>query len=131
MFLRVPGGDWAAIRRGFKREFRLTGQALLNLQTPTPVVVYTTRNGGYEEILMVLESAHREALGAISPTSLQAEGFPSVAHFRRYWMQRTGKRFRPLDICSVYRVRPWTDADMDLMGRTLLERLYGDFLHVR
>lgn len=129
VFLRAPGGDWVAIKRGFKREFRLTGSALLNLQCPTPVVVYTTRNGGYEETLMVLESARREQLGAISPDSLQAEGFASVAHFRRYWMSRTNKRFRPLDTCSVYRVRPWTDSDTELMGRTLLERLYGDFLH--
>lgn len=77
---------------------------------------------------MVLEATRREALGAISPASLEAEGFPSVAHFRRYWMARTKRRFRPNDICSVYRVRPWRDSDREVMGMTLLDRLYGEFL---
>jgi hypothetical protein len=128
VFLRAPGGDWSKIKLGVKREFRLTGSALLGLQCPTPVVVYTNRNGQYEQVVMVLEATWRETLGAISPASLEAEGFPSVAHFRRYWMGRTKRRFRPLDTCSVYRVRPWRDSDEQVMGMTLLNRLYGEFL---
>lgn len=128
VFLRVPGVDWSKIKGGFKREFRLTGSALLGLQCPTPVVLYVERNGVYEHVVMVLEEARREALGSISPASLEAEGFPSIAHFRRYWMARTKRRFRPLDTCSVYRVRPWRPSDNEAMGMTILRRLYGEFL---
>lgn len=130
VFLRAPGADWAAIKLGHKREFRLTGKALLGLQCPTPVVLYTDRNDRYEHVMVVLEETRREALGSISPTSLEAEGFPSIAHFRRYWMGRTKRHFRPLDVCSVYRVRPWEPADEERMGLALLHRLYGEFLGV-
>lgn len=127
-FLKVPGADWTSIKRGYKREFRLTGKALLGLQCPTPVVLYTERNGTYDQTVMVLEATWREALGSISPASLEAEGFPTIAHFRRYWMQRTKKHFRPLDVCSVYRVRQWRPSDPEVMGLALLGRLYGEFL---
>ena len=77
---------------------------------------------------MVLEKVWREPLGAISPESLEAEGFESFAAFRRHWVIREKRYFPPLRMTTAYRVRPWTDADADFMGEQLLEHLYGDFL---
>lgn len=128
-FLRVPSGDWAAVRRGFKSEFRATGRgypSFSSLEVPTPVVAYMTRTGhDHEGQLMVLERWWREPLGAISPESLQREGFESMAHFRRYWMGRTHKRFSPLTMVHVYRVRPFTIHDREPLAMALFDRLYA------
>ena len=78
--------------------------------------------------LMVLESMWREPLGAISPESLAAEGYGSLAEYRRYWMARERRRFAPTRMITVYDVRPWRgDEDVERFARLLLERLYGAF----
>lgn len=74
---------------------------------------------------MVMEDKWLEPLGAISPESLEAEGFSSLAEFRRYWMQREQRRFMPTRMVTVYRVRPWQPSDEADFGRMLLRRLYG------
>lgn len=78
---------------------------------------------------MVLERTWQEPLGAISPESLAAEGFPDYAHFRRYWMRRTRKHFKPTRMVVAFRVRAWHgQADAILFGSEILTRLYGEFL---
>lgn len=132
VFLRVPADDWAAVKLGYKREFRAAGHgypALFRVQTPTAVLAYATRDGErYESQLMVLEKTWREPLGAISPESLAREGFESIAHFRRYWIARTKRRFKPMAEVQAFVVRRFDpDTDPDALGRVLFERLYGTF----
>jgi hypothetical protein len=132
VFLRVPHGDWTAVKHGSKTEFRSAGRgypALFNVHCPTPVVAYATRDGEtHESMLMVLEKTWREPLGAISPESLEREGFASIAHFRRYWIARTKRLFRPMSEVQVYRVRAWRTGDIAALGCIILQRLYGEHL---
>lgn len=136
VFLRVPAADWIAVSRGRKREFRASHSAcsaLWDVKTPTPVVAYRVKRIGgqpdYEAKLMVLERRWQEPLGAISKESLEAEGFESLAEFRRYWMRRERRHFTPTRMVTCYRVRTFNaDEDPDEMGRVLFDRLYGEFL---
>lgn len=133
-FLRVPLVDWAAVSTGIKREFRGgSGRdvtQLWNVKPPTPVVAYTVYPGPrHDAKLMVLTKTWREPLGAISDESLAAEGFIDIAHFRRYWMARTKRRFTPLMQVQVYRVRPWAEGDDEILGAALVRRLYRDHLY--
>ena len=132
IFLRVPSADWTAVRHGNKREFRAESgkvSQLWNVACPVPVVAYRLDSSGrYDSALMVLEAVWREPLGAISPESLEAEGFESFAHFRRAWCIREKRRFRPLHMTTVFRVRPWDSDDDRAMADALLVRLYGEFL---
>jgi hypothetical protein len=131
-FLRVPADDWAAVKIGSKTEFRAAGHSvtqLWNVACPTPVVGWTARrNERYESVMLVLEATWQEMVGSITPESLQREGFPSMAHFRRYWMSRTKRRFRPLQKVQVYRVRPMTTEDEVSMGLQLFRKLYSEHL---
>ncbi len=122
--------DWAAVKVGSKTEFRVAGRASLaqNVYCPTPVVAYTVRAGVHESKLMVLTAVWREPLGSITQESLAAEGFPDFAHFRRYWMQRTHRRFTPLTNVVAYRVRDWVGDDQPVLGSMILSRLYRDHL---
>jgi hypothetical protein len=132
IFLRVPTADWTAVRHGIKREFRSESgkvSQLWNVECPVPVVAYRLdSHGRYDSALMVLEVVWREPLGAISPESLEAEGFESFAHFRRAWCIREKRLFRPLHMTTVFRVRPWDAEDNRAMADALLARLYGAFL---
>lgn len=132
-FLRVPLIDWAAVKTGHKTEFRGAGgrdvTQLWNIQCPTPVVAYTVYPGPrHESLLMVLEETWREPLVAITPESLEREGFADLATFRRYWMTRTKRRYRPLTNVQVYRIRLWREGDEEALGAGLLRRLYRDHL---
>lgn len=131
VFLRVPYADWPAVSRGKKREFRgsrgnTSGLHFVN--PPTPVVAYTVRQGQYQAKLMVLEKRWSEQLGAISDESLAAEGFKSLAEFRRYWMMRERRRFMPTREVVAYRVSPFEPGDIDIFGRRIMRHLYGEFL---
>lgn len=77
---------------------------------------------------MVMEETWKEPLGAISAESLEREGHADLAHFRRYWMQRTRRRFRPNAIVTAYRVRAFTPEDTRRFADALIERLYGAWL---
>lgn len=132
-FLRVPTEDWPAVRIGAKTEFRTSGAhstTLLGVKCPTPVVGYKVSNqrDDHESVLLVLEAVWTEPLVAISDESLRREGFPDVAHFRRYWMGRTRRRFRPLDKVQAHRVRLFTPEDRGPMGDAILRHLYGEHL---
>lgn len=130
--MRVPRAEWTAVTVGGKREFRAgcgKHSPLWNAVTPTPAVAYTIDGfGRYHSSMMVLEDVWREPLGAISPASLAAEGFESIGQFRRHWMDREHRRFPPLRMTTVYRVRPWAEGDDRTMAVVVLGRLYGDFL---
>lgn len=135
LFLRVPVTEWGAISRGTKHEFRSgTGNSavsqLFNVKPPVPVVGYRVDpRGTYSARLMVLEELWREPLGAITHESLINEGYPTLAEFRRAWMRRERKRWRPTRIITVYRVRPWRDGlDEDLMAERIFRHLYGEWV---
>lgn len=134
IFLRVPQADFGLVRAGRKTEFRVVGgdgqsPQLWAVEFPSPAVGYMfRRGGGYKSTLLVIQAAWREPLGAISPESLEREGQPDIAHFRRYWMARNHTNFKPTREVSVFRVRPWTEDDREMMARLLFHRLYGEFL---
>lgn len=129
IFLRVPDAEWPAVSRGYKREFRSGSfpSQLFGIGTPTPVVAYRIHNGRHDAKLMLLEEAWQEPLGAISPESLAAEGHDSLASFRKAWMARERKRFRPTKQVFVYRLRPIILADAQAAGEDLFALLYGEF----
>lgn len=132
IFLRVPSIDWIPVTHGTKTEFRASPNAVtqvLGLEPPTPVVAYRTSSQPDERDrkLMVMTATWQEPLGAIGPESLEREGHPDFAHFRRYWMGRTRRRFRPLQKVRVFQVRPFTEDDWSESADRLMQRLYGDF----
>jgi hypothetical protein len=132
-FLRVPIRDWPAVKRGYKTEFRASvGKnnvpRLFSIQTPIPVVAYAIRNGRHDAKLMVLEELWQEPLGAISPESLEREGFASLAEFRTYWMAREHRRFAPTRQVFAYRNRRWEAWDADDLAGRIFDHLYGEFL---
>lgn len=131
VFLRVPSADWAAVKNGIKTEFRASpsaGSGLKFAVTPTPVVAWSRDSTGYDERLMVLEEKFQEPLEAISPESLEREGFKTYAEFKRYWCLRERRRYMPLLKVTAYRIRPWQPEDREVFADKLLERLYGAFL---
>lgn len=131
IFVRVPAADWPLVKRGFKTEFRgqIGGQsALFNTPTPSPVVAYSIVRGNYDARLMFLEHVSQEELGAVTEESLQREGFTDFESYRRYWITRDGKKFRPSKLVFVYRIRPWGPGDDEAMAAELLSRLYGEWL---
>lgn len=128
LFVRVPVADWPMVKRGMRRTFVGSigrQSAMFDVQTPTPVVAYSIVRKAYEHKLMVLEDVRQEMLGALDPAEL---GFESMAHFRRYWMQREGRRFPPTRKVFVYRVAPWSEHSRGEIADLLLARLYGEFL---
>lgn len=131
VFLRIPSVDWIAITHGLKSEFRASPSAVtqaLNLDPPTAVVAYRKHpQYGYASKLMVLEETWQEPLAAITEESLKREGFPDLAHFRRYWIERERRRFAPTRKVRVFRVRPWQETDRALFADRLFARLYGSF----
>lgn len=138
IFLRAPSGDWAALRKGYKTEFRLPVRPLRakRLQVPTPVVIYATARTGPKTMLMRLVGHAEERLLDIAdkPDSLVREGMPTYDHFRTYWRRRTHRPYRPLDKVEVFTLAPWVrnqPAVLDQLGRALLVRLYGEYMEDR
>jgi hypothetical protein len=132
-FLRVPYRDWPAVKRGYKTEFRASAgknavPQLFSIATPTPVVAYSVHNGRHSGQLMMLEALWQEPLGAISPESLEREGFANLNEFRKYWMEREHKRFTPTRQVFAYRVRQWAPWDASNAGERLFEHLYGEWI---
>lgn len=131
-FLRVPWRDWPKVKLGVKTEFRASGRhitQLWNVRCPTPVVGWAmSGERSHDSRLLVLEATWTEPLAGISPESLEREGLPDFAHFRRYWMERTKRRFTPMTKVQVYRVRPLEDRDLKDMGIALLVKLYGEHI---
>ncbi|HEX4033224.1 MAG TPA: hypothetical protein VHX66_02160 [Solirubrobacteraceae bacterium] len=132
IFVRVPSDDWYLVKGGYKREVRSRQSSTAALQKrslPLPCVAYRLHpQHGYDSVLMVLEAVWREPLGAISEESLAAEGYATMAEFRRAWVIREKRRFPLLAPVTVHRVRPWTSEDAAEMGAALLRQLYGEFL---
>lgn len=128
-FLRVPVRDWPHVVGGHKRELRLPGTRARKPRTPTPAVGYCVRQIDPEPAtaLLVIEAMWEEPLGAISPASIAAEGFDSLAEFRSYWRARAFS-YKPLSIVTVYRIRPFTPADTAQSAHDLIEHLYGPWL---
>jgi hypothetical protein len=133
--LRVPRHDWAAITTGAKRQFRICGRGnppTFTKHLPTPVVLHSQTQFQTQPrtCMGVVEEVRREPLGAISPEDLEAEGFQTLAEFRRYWIDRHeySVGFKPLSIVGVYTVRPWREGDRELFGEALLTYLFGQWL---
>jgi len=137
LFVRVPFGDWPAVKIGHKTEFRARPQEssrVLHVNTPTPVVAYAVNmSGAYDRQLMVMTHRWREPLIAIaeSPESLEREGFADYATFRRYWRARHKGVYRAAEMVWVFRLRAWRQGksgDSLDMGTLLVKRLYGEFM---
>jgi hypothetical protein len=134
LFLRIATVDWVDITRGLKREYRCAPSAagmFYSVETPTPVVAYKVQRNEYESRLMVCEERWTEPLGSITQESLAAEGFDSMAEFRRYWRRRHRTKagaFQPFKMVECFRLRPWALGDSDRFAERLFMRLYGEFL---
>lgn len=132
--LRVPQVDWAPIATSTKTELRTAGRyALLShkVQPPDWPVLGWHRprfSDRPKTMLLLIDEAWSEPLGAISPQSLAAEGYGSITEFRRYWNARHTRGYRADAIVQVVRLRPATPDDYPAIGRRLLERLYGPWL---
>lgn len=130
-FLRIPAQDWASVVHGAKTEFRQPGGASTPSLTLRPAVVVgwcLRRHGPREHRLLVLEDCWREMLGAITPESLEAEGFGTLREFATYWRRRyQSAGYKPLSIVLAYKVRPFRPADFDDFAGGLFEHLYGAF----
>lgn len=129
--VEVPRAEWAGVKTGHKREFRVPGRRATTkfpAPTPTPAVAYVRGRLTSDSTLVVLERTWSERLGEIAPESLELEGCDTLAEFRRRWCARYHTRFRPLDPVRVYRLRPFTADDREWAGALLLERLYGGHL---
>lgn len=130
-FLRIPRVDWPKVIAGEKTELRAAGRNALNadrLNPPIPVVGYTMwEHKPPTSRLLVLEQAHTEPLGAISPEALAREGFATIKEFKHYWrLYRTREAYKPLTKVWVYRIRPFTPDDVDEFGRRLFDHIYGE-----
>lgn len=125
--LQIPVADFGPVAAGRKRELRHAGGRLRpeHVTCPQPIVGWTTRGGEVKRALLVLEECWTEPLGAISPASLEAEGFEDLQSFRRYWRQRTSK-FRPLDTVVCYRLRPFVEDDLSGLWLDIFDRLFGE-----
>jgi hypothetical protein len=130
-YVQIPSSDWLAVRRFDKTEFRVLPRypGRLNIDCPAPVVLYAKRALQIEHVMAVVERVWEEPVGAIGAESLEREGFESIAHFRRYWMSRTKKPFKPFDLVHCFRVRPFVEGDNAMLGARVIERLYGEFLN--
>lgn len=126
-YLPVPRLEWPKVAHGQKTELRVAGAVSLFV-CPSPVIGYSTGEHDVRVGLLVCEEVRSERLGAISPASLEAEGFESVDEFRRYWKARHDRGvYNPLSTVMVYRLRPWDPSeDPERFGRLLLDRLYLD-----
>ena len=133
-FLRVPHHDWPRVKIGEKTEFRTRHRerlAIISVKPPTPVVAYTENTlGEFEFKVMVLEGYKYEPLFNISmdPEAVAREGFPSYDEFRRYWRARTGGTYMPVEKVWVWRLRPVGEDDLAMLGRTLVDYLYGRYM---
>jgi hypothetical protein len=125
-FIRVPAADWPLVRRGYKRVFvgNMTNVRVLDTITPSPVVAWSFINGSHDGRLMILNSVEKVVLGAVNPAEL---GFTSFAEFRRDWMSRDHRRFRPLLNVILYRIEPWSDERDREMREAVFNHLYGAF----
>lgn len=132
ILLHVPAAEWARVSQGIKPEFRASSgytTQVWNLEFPSPAVAHSySRVRGHLTKMMVLEKAWQEELCEISPESLAAEGCPDFATFRRRWMQREKRRFRPNRQVWVYQVRPWGPFDQQRFAELIFQRLYGEYL---
>jgi hypothetical protein len=134
VFVRVPSPVWPLVSTGQVREFRCaTGNApqLWDITLPSLAVAYRKRHRReYDYRLVLLEAMRREALGGITDKGLAAAGYVgdnAFAAFRRDWTLHEKKKFEPLRTMFVYTVRLVQPDDLETVGLTLIEHLYGEY----
>lgn len=139
MYIRVPGRDWSRVSTGRQREFRVATGGLAaayafdNVKLPLPLFVVAYRTRPELQCLMVLEGLRRERLIEITGEGLAAAGYTgpqeeAFARFRRDWMTGEKKRFEPGREVVVFTVRLPSDDDVNVVGRNLVQHLYGEHL---
>jgi hypothetical protein len=139
MFVRVPSRDWARVSTGRQREFRVAVGGLAaaygfeNVEIPLPLFVVAYRTRPEHRKLLTLEGVRRERLIEISAEGLLAAGYSGTreeafARFRRDWTIREKKAFEPAREVVVFTVRLPREDDVALVGRNLVNHLYGDHL---
>lgn len=139
MFVRVPARDWPRVSTGRQAEFRVAVGGLAaaygfeNVTLPLPLFVVGYRTNPELRQLLVLEDFRRERLIEISDEGLERAGYSgdrdlAFARFRRDWMTGEKKRFEPNREVVVFTVRLPSEDDVALVGRNLVNHLYGDHL---
>ena len=124
------------VSTGLVTEFRGAAGNASHLQgtpLPTLAVAYRRRLAvrEYDYRLMLLEDVRKEALGAITDDGLGRAGYTgegAFARFRRDWMINEKRRFDPLRVVFVYRVRPIEEGDLERVGASLVGHLYREYL---
>lgn len=131
VYIRVSRVDFPHVRIGRKRQFRVTeldqrrsGPPML----PAAIVVWCLNayTDEPEETLVCCERSWTEHLGEISDDSILREGFATRAEYIAYWRRyrNPDHRWNPLQLVSVFDVRPWRDDDLVPCARALYEHLY-------
>jgi len=87
--------EWDLLVAGSKTEIR-SPRPLLDPDTEAPTIVMLHHDGKYSPF--VLSTIWREELKDITDGDAQAEGFDSLAAFKRHWCSKTGSiHFSPLE----------------------------------
>jgi len=81
--------------------------------TPIPVVGYTRKTPSAPRSrcgLFVCDGGWWSPLGAITQTSIEAEGFQTIREFRAYWRARYNGKFDPFKKVWAFKLRPYVAA---------------------
>jgi hypothetical protein len=109
MEIEVPL-EWDLIVTGRKTELR-SPKPLLDPDVEGPCMVMLHHNGKY--VPFVLEEVWREELADVTESDAVAEGFDSLASFKRHWVSKTGVvHFSPVERVWGYALAgPWDPDD--------------------
>lgn len=126
----IVGREFPAVMAGIKREMRWPTVAPVMHHgyryLPHPAIAFTraTSIGGPRRVgLVVLERVWQEPLDAISPASLEAEGFADIKEFRAYWRYRYKKRYDRYKPTWCFRFHPYDPDEEPSWQAEIYERL--------
>lgn len=135
--VHIPRVDFNDVRVGAKTEFRNYGKRMYDhVEFPAPAIGYCAkpwwvpehRVENIDTVLLTLEESWCEPLGAITPESLEREGFATISDFRRYITERyPNGGYRPMASVIVYRVHPITPEDVEAFSKRMWTKMYGQF----
>lgn len=87
LFMNIENSlEWDLIRSGSKTEIR-SPKPLLNPDVTAPVIVMLHHDGNYAPF--VIADIWKEELSSVDVDDAKAEGFDSLAAFKRHWCSKT------------------------------------------